>query len=234
MNFGGILASIGSMEKLKTGLLSLSLLVGVFHFYRNGKRLGFKGDKLLDVAIYSLLAGFLVFNSVGRFLPEGAGGVSFLSFLFVFSFLTRREGWSYVKLADLAAESALLAALFLPARILFFNLGALLLFGLVKKIGGCSPKNGLVLYSFLIYVSLCLLIDGLLSGRFINFNFLTAGLLLIASLYRLKTGGFFFECLRLYELLVPEKIRTRWDKLSRIWRRPTAGDSAQDDEKILG
>jgi len=118
-----VLLRVGSITISSYGfLLSLGMVCGVFLFWRRARAEGFDENGILDLSLATLLAGtlgsrlvfvlvnFSVFSSdLSDVLRAFNAGLSWFGGLFfgflAFWFFTRRRGWSFYKLFDLAAPA---------------------------------------------------------------------------------------------------------------------------------
>lgn len=175
--------------------LSTSLFLGIFYFYRRGRSLGFNREKLLDLAIFPLTLSFLIYHLL-TIVTRVNFVLALLFFLLFFSGLTRRAGWSYAKVADLAAEAAAVILIFFPSGSLIINLSALALFWFFFQMRPFGPRSGLATYLFLATFSL------LIAGREFWWQrkattslFLMVGLAFVCLL-RLRRDGYVYELVR--------------------------------------
>ena len=170
---------------IKRWLLVFSVFLGVFYFYRRGRLLGFGREKLLDVAILPLSASFLLYVSLGS-LPSVRFGASLIIFFSVLSYLTYKQGWSYPRVADLAAEAAALAMIIFPPLPLLLNLLFLILFFILRKTRTLTPKSGLVSYIFLIFFSLGVVLTEVVQRRIFVFNTVFMMVVALISLVKIN------------------------------------------------
>jgi phosphatidylglycerol:prolipoprotein diacylglycerol transferase len=109
--------------------LALAYLTATFFFWREGRKRGFKEEKLIDFTVASLIAAiiggrllyFLLNQSyfsgnLGKLLAFWEGGFAFYgSFVFVILvgfYLIRKWKWDFFQIADIAALSVLIATCF--------------------------------------------------------------------------------------------------------------------------
>ncbi len=135
-----ILLQLGPVTIYYQGIfLTLGLIIATFLFWRRARREGFDEERILDLALVSLLCAFLgarlffillnfsvfagdwldAFRSIGYGLNFFGGLVFGLSGAW---FFIRRQGWSFMKLADAAAPSVALGQAFGSLSILFSRL----------------------------------------------------------------------------------------------------------------
>ena len=183
----------------RKGLLVLSVFLGIFYFYRKGKSLGFNREKLLDLAVFPLASALLLYNILTPFKNLRLG-LSFLSFILMLSYQTKKLSWSYPRILDIASESTSMSLIFFPLDSLIFNLAFLVQFIFLRGLSVYSPKNGFISYSFLIFFSLTVFIIEGFNRHFVSFNMIFAFAILFISLIRLRSGGYFIEVVRLSAL----------------------------------
>lgn len=184
---------------VRKSLLALSVFLGIFYFYRKGRSFGFNREKLLDLAVFPLASALLIYNALTPFKNLRLG-LSFLSFILMLSYQTKKLSWSYPRILDIASESTSLSLIFLPVGSLIFNLVFLVQFIFLRCISVFSPKVGLVSYLFLIFFSASVFIIEYLNRHLVSFNTIFAFAILFTSLIRLKNEGYFIEIVRLSTL----------------------------------
>ncbi len=109
--------------------LAIAYLVGTFFLWREGRKRGYKEEKLVDFSVVALLAAIIggrIFYSLinynlftdnfSRIFYFWEGGFAYYgSFIFVFfacAYLIRKWKWDFFQIADIAALSILLATFF--------------------------------------------------------------------------------------------------------------------------
>lgn len=205
-----ILFQIGSLTIYTYGIfLILAVLMGAFWFWWAGKQQGFVEERLLDLALLSLLGGFLGARLIGLFLqwPEiklwdgmfsWGGGV--VGFLVALSWFLDREGWSFLKIGDLLAPALSVGLTFGYLGLWFGVSGApgeiiiallfLLLFGFLSAIYRQGAKTGLTLYLFLILSSLLQLIYKFSRGSLFSLDHLVSLALIGLGVLGLRKGAY--------------------------------------------
>lgn len=163
--------------------------------------MGFNREKLLDVAIFPTSVSFLFFSLAGD-LAGFRFPLTCLIFFLVFSRLSARQGWSYQRICDIAAESTALGLIFFPFPMVVWNLLFLALFLVFRRLSAHNPRGGLVTYSFFIFFSVSYVLGNVLESVFLTVpNFFMLALMIV-SLLRLKKGGYFGEILRLTKVII--------------------------------
>lgn len=131
-------------------LLTLSFLLYLFWTFRLGVKQGFNRTKILDLAIFAPAAGVLAFKFASSIRLDSES-FFFLGFLAFVYFWGRRETWSAQRLGDIFSESLTLAAVFFPYfQSPLFNLFALVIFYLIRKVGQIKVKSSFIFLSFLV------------------------------------------------------------------------------------
>lgn len=201
--------------------LGLAVFIGVFLFWRQAREEGFDKEKLLDLALISLLAGFLsykilapFFLKFGGFLGSGFGlGTAAVGFLAAACVFLRKTGWSVLKIGDAAI---------LPLSLSFglFRLGAFLGTGAgfgnitaaasyfslsfcLYRLGRRRLKTGFVfLLGALAFLVIALTVSAVTAG-FFNFDQIILLALLLFSVLKLKSKGYFKEELMAMRITFP-------------------------------
>lgn len=200
-----ILLKIGPLTIYSYGFfLTLAILSGTFLFWRNARREGFDEEKILDLALVSLVSGLLgarlvfVLANLSVFrgdlldvLRSFSAGLSFFGGLVFgavgFVLFVRRAGWSLLKLLDLAA----------PALAFSYGLGMVgtLLSGLEISAVVETAGHFLIFFGLVFFAKQKLSAVGL--GRalrkagFLAFSyfFLSGALRFAAGFYRVRSWG---------------------------------------------
>lgn len=159
--------TIGSFSISWFGLfLAAAYLLGVFLFWRWGRKDGFSSEDLLDLAILSSVAGL----AGGKLFPMLFGGISEIFWvgaigagLLVFYLYVAAKKWSFFRLADLAVMAlsfgqalGLLGAGLVGSQSSLVPAGGFLLIGGVLLFLHPRLPKGVALFSYLILGGLLL------------------------------------------------------------------------------